>query len=567
VAAAEPARPVDLRVRRIPTVMPTTLAMRSRRPPPIQVPAAPIRTAAAQPAAAANPPPPASTASLRAAAGAETGDPIKRLEEKVIFRFSLGFGIDGGEPSDSLPLIAEGNPNGRLDRETEYTPLRSYGFGDVVLGTRGLLLSSVGTYFATEFRADYSGGNLPGTVASEGTFTGAVPSVYYADDDTTKVLFRIGYAEADGMFERKWLKPLYLRAGRQYKYGVAVAHFDGATFGYQTRVLSLNLWGGQRVSLYGLDEDIGQSAPIISGSGARFDLSELKLKRKIPIVLTSETLDYEEIEHREFGLALRWSDDVMIRASGRRLGRSFSRQTLSVWTRLSQVTTINMEVDNRTSDDWMYDLMMVRPVTRAGDPRAYLNLGRPLPRLQLDARAGTVILRNLDVLLRAAAAIEHAGGDVDEEFSPSYLEAGGALEVRLRRNIRLGSTFVARRYGRDPIDPVDDPPGPQPILDPDDEIGELSFYEGGLNVDYSMGARRFNASAEFYGRAYERQTPYEDTALDGFDTHSGGRFTVEGWAQSRLRLKAEYDVSLGPLDTAPELRGVKMLRVLAEGSF
>ena len=552
VASARAEPRVDLTLHALPIATPASLAMRPRRPGPVAVPAE-LRTAAAeQPGGGARSPGPVATTAVLHSGDSELGDPITRLEEKVIFRFSLGFGIDAGQQSDQPPLVG-----GELQRGVNYAPLLSYGFGDVVLGTRGLLMNSLSTYFASEFRADYSG-QLEGR-----EFTGAIPSVYYADDDTNKFLFRTGYAEIDGFFERKWLKPLYLRAGRQFKYGVGVVHFDGSTFGYETKVLSLNVWSGQRVSLYGFDDL--ESPPLVVGSGARLDLFEWK---RIPLVLTTDTLDLEGVTHREYGLAFRWSDDIMIRASVRRLGGEFARQTLRVWTRLSEVTTVNVDLDNRTEDDWMYDLWMLRPVAPApGEPRSYLNLGIPLPRLQLAARAGTVILRNLDVLLRAAAAIEHAGENQDAEFSPSYVEAGGAIEVRLRRNLRLGSTFVARRYKRDDREPILELPEPQPIPDPGDEIGDQSFYEGGIGLDYSVGARRFNAAAELYARAYDRLSPYEEVVTTGFDTHSGGRFSVEGWAQSQLRIKAEYDVSLGAIETAPELRGVKMLRVLAEGTF
>ena len=552
VASARAEPRVDLTLHALPIATPASLAMRPRRPGPIEVPAE-LRTAAAdQPGEGSRSSGQATaTAAVLHGGDSELGDPIKRLEEKVIFRFSLGFGIDGGQLSDQPPLVG-----GELERGVNYAPLRSYGFGDVVLGSRGLLMNSLSTYFASEFRADYSG-------ALDTPFTSPVPSVYYADSDTNKFLFRTGYAEIDGFFERKWLKPLYLRAGRQFKYGVGVVHFDGSTLGYETRIFSANVWSGTRVSLYGFNEL--ESPPVVVGSGARLDLFEWK---RIPLVLTTDTLDLEEVTHREYGLAFRWSDDIMIRSSVRLLDGEFARQTLKVWTRLSEVTTVNVDLDNRTEDDWMYDLWMLRPVApQPGEPRSYLDLGTPLPRLQLAARAGTVILRNLDVLLRAAAAIEHAGETQDAEFSPSYVEAGGAIEVRLRRNLRLGSTFVARRYGRDARDPIPELPEAQPIPDPGDEIGDQSFYEGGIGIDYSVGARRFNAAAELYARAYDRVSPYDEVATTGFDTHSGGRFSVEGWAQSQLRIKAEYDVSLGAIETAPELRGVKILRVLAEGTF
>ena len=572
-AAARAAGPLDLEVRRMPHPAPSSLVMRRARLPQAGGGGASAGGAArgagdsAGGAAAARARPRAGAQvrgepAVRLARGgdrSELAGPARRLEDAVIFRVTLGFGMDGGQPSGEPPAIG-----GQLDRTSEYAPLRPYGFGDVVLGTRGLLIPSLATYFASEFRVDQTD-KLRGTPESGGAFTGAIPSVYYADDDPAKLLIRTGYAEVDGVFEHPALRPLYLRAGRQFKYGVAVAHFDGAAIGYDTRPLSLSLWGGSRVSLYGFDRALDRSPPSIVGGSARLDLFEL---RRVPLVLTYDVLRHEDLGHQELGLALRWNPDVLIRASARRLGDHFARQSLAVWARLSEVTTLNVELDNRTEYDWLYDLMALRPSDRPGDPRRYLNIGPPLPRLMLDARAGTVILRNLDVLVRGAAALEHAGDEEDGAFSPSYLEAGAALEVRLRRNIRLGSSFTARRYGREPPEPAADTPGaPDGLPALTGDMGELSFYEGGLGIDYTAGARRFSASAELYSRAYERQTPYPQVLVEGFDVHSGGRFSVEGWALSRVRIKAEYDVSLGPLETAPELFGVKMLRVLTEGTF
>jgi hypothetical protein len=534
----------DLTVRHMPSPVPTSLAMRGR----VAQAAAPTPPAA--PAAATR-----SGAPKQARREAIT--PGERLEDKIIFRFNIGFGMDAGQTSSEQPLVG-------VPATGKYDVLRAYGFGDVVAGTRGLLMSSLGTYFAAEFRLDQ---DLP----HAGNGTGAVPSVYYKTNDDQELMVRHGYAEIDGFFDRKWLKPVYVRAGRQFKYSVTVAHFDGVTWGYETKSLSLSTWAGQRVSLYHLDTALEQSAPAIGGGTARVDLYEL---RKFPLVATYDWLQFQGHPHSEYGLAFRWGPNLLIRASARTLDDDFARETLSMGLRLSEVTTVNFELDNRSDQDWMYDLMALRPVDRRGDPRSYLNLGPVLPRLQLAVRGGTVLLRNLDILLRGAAAIEHADGDVDGPFTPSYVEAGTALEVRLRRNLRVGASLTARRYRRDEpllVDEMTDGDGdPVPDMLPElgDQVGERSFYESGLGVDYTAGARRFNASAELYSRAYHRQTPYEATVVEGdFDVHSGGRFAVEGWARSRVRIKAEYDVSLGALEMAPELRGVKMLRVLVEGTF
>ena len=537
-ALARAERFLDLELRHLPVAVPSTLTMR----------VAPPRVAAA-PLPGRSPGPTAPTL-LRQDASRELAAPGRRLDEKIIFRFNLGFGIDGGQPSDGGELLS-GVP---LDENADYARLRSYGFGDLVLGTRGLLFQSLGTYFAAEFHFDQ---NLRQP-------TQAVPSVHY-EDGVEDILVRSAYAEWNHPFTRAWLRPLYFRAGRQFKYGVAVAHFDGLTIGYDTRPLTASLWFGSRVSLYGLGQDPTGPQAEFAGASARLDLYEL---RRIPLVVTADTLEFGGFGHREYGVAFRWKPDILIRGSVRQLDSELARQTLAVWARLSEVTTLTAEVDNRSADDWIYDLILMRPPTRPGDPRNYLNLGAPLPRLQLDVRAGTVLLRNLDVLLRGAAAIEHAGENQDAPFAPSYLEGGAAVEVRLRRNLRLGSTFTARRYQRDvPEEVADTEALPDPLPEIGSQVGELSFYEGGVGIDYSLGARRFSASGELYGRLYERQGQYQPLVIDDGDFRSGGRFSVEGWAADRLRIKAEYDVSLANIALAPELRGIKSLRVLAEGSF
>ena len=116
-----------------------------------------------------------------------------------------------------------------------------------------------------------------------------------------------------------------------------------------------------------------------------------------------------------------------------------------------------------------------------------------------------MILRNLDVLLRGAAAVEHAGEDEDAAFSPELRRGGRrgrgppAPQPPARLDLHRPPLRARRRATRSRSWP-----GPQPLPELGDQIGERSFYEGGLGVDYSVGARRFNASGELYGRAYDR---------------------------------------------------------------
>lgn len=476
--------------------------------------------------------------------------PPRPLSEQVVFRFNLGFGLDGGLPRpDGRTLAGQ-----RLDETTDYERLRVYGFGDAVAGTRGIVAPSLSTYFASQFRFDQD-------IREAST---AIPSVYdgaRVDD----LQIRSAYAESDGFFSHPWLRPIYLRAGRQFRYGGAVSHFDGVSVGYDRGGVSIALFGGRFVSMWGLDvSSLGE--PSVSGLELRFDLHELV---GWPVTVSSDALTFLDHDYNELALAYRWSRDVLVRASVRTRDQEAARQSLSLRARISEVTTLSAELDHRSAADPLYDLLLFQRVDGRGDPRSYLDLGPVLPRTLLDLRAGTVLLGNLDVLVRAAAAIEGGEGDGPQSSqSAGYLEGGGALEVRVRRALRVGSSFTARRYNlSDRERGPGDPDAPDPLPADTASAGFRSFYEGGLHLHASAGARRFNAGAELYARALTPHSPYLDAEAEEVDVRSGGRFSVEGWAGQRLRLRAEYDVTFHLLTLAPELEGLKTLRVLMEGSF
>ena len=198
-----------------------------------------------------------------------------------------------------------------------------------------------------------------------------------------------------------------------------------------------------------------------------------------------------------------------------------------------------------------------------------MDFGEVLPRSILRVRYGTVLLRNLDVLLRGGAAIDRRDRSTTPKgssYSSSYAELGGAAEIRVRRSLRFGSSLSSRRYflsndkqGPGIVGRAGDLPGNT------GSTGVTSYWEGGLNLNYSPGARQFSANGEVYGRRYSLRSEFlADTIAD---TRTGGRFGIEGWVKDRIRLKAEYDLTLGSLLMAPELRDLRALRVLMEGSF
>jgi len=477
--------------------------------------------------------------------------PPKPLSDRLILRFNLGMGLDGGQPSGKNTL--SGAP---LDEQEDYERLRIYNFGDAVVGSRGLGMEGVNSYLAAHFRYNQS-------FSQHST---ALPSLY--DRNFSQPIVRGAYVEVDEVFETKLLRPIHVRAGRSYQYGIAAFQFDGLTVGYDTPALRLSAFGGQRSSLYGLGNERYGEQGNVTGSSVRADLFEWK---RIPIVLTAASVRFDARNHFRTGLALRWNRDVLIGASMRTLDSGLARGTMSVAARLSEVTTLNVQLHRRGSSDWSYGLAQVdRPSASSStsDARRYLDLGPVLPRTLVSVRYGTVLLRNIDVLLRGGGAVDGRNNNTQQasSFSSSYAEGGAALEVQLRRAIRIGAATTGRRYFlQSSKQPTASPGLPDDLPQTLAATGVSSFLEGGLNLSYSPGARLFRGSAEFYGRRYRFLSEYLADNITSF--RSGGRFGVEGWIDKRVRLKAEYDVTLGPLLMAPELRGLKSLRVLLEGTF
>ncbi|MBL4632606.1 MAG: hypothetical protein JKY56_01965 [Kofleriaceae bacterium] len=473
--------------------------------------------------------------------------PRQRLSENIVFRFNLGVGLDSGETSGAPLLSGE-----RLSRSS-FEKMRIYSFGDAAIGTHDLGFSGLNTYLAAHFQRNQ---NSP-------TKSSALPSVY--DGNFQQPLIRSAYGEADRFFFHPLLRPIHVRAGRSFQYGLSAIHFDGVTVGYDTPALKISFYGGQRVNLYTFSASRLRDSGALSGTNIRVDLFEW---RKWPLVLFANSLNFDDHSHFRTGVALRWNQDMLLSGSLRYLDGTIARSTFSLRARLSDVTTLNFAVHNRSQSDWSFGLLQFATPDNSTDSRRYLDLGPVLPKTTMSGRYGTVLLRNLDLLVHASGAFDRRDDETDaaSSFNASYFEAGGGLEVHARRSLRLGIAVSARRYFLQEAGPI------SRVMDNADPLprtlgatGVSSFLEGGMNFVYSPGAREFSASAEIYGRRYRYQSEYLDS--DHQDWRSGGRFSIEGWTFDRFRIKSEYDVSFGDFSFAPELGGLKSLRILLEGSF
>ena len=545
-ADGRPDSPLDLVVHRLPGQgqIPTTLDMRStqiglalaqvnNRTDPALAPAPDVSPEPSSDPESDRPIPLTRAERTRRAERAVFGQ--KPLSDRVIFRVNVGYGIDGGE------RVAESG----LDLNN-YAQLRTYYYGDVVLGSRGLVSPSLSTYFASQFRFDET---LSTTTSTP------IPSLHYAERmglPVPDLWYRSGYATWQGVGGIRALEPLYIRAGRQYRYGPAIAHFDGLTIGYEGDAWSFGGFTGQAVDVTGLPiSDLYRETGVISGLDGRLDLYRIN---GAPLVITGELLRFDATTHLNGTLALRINQDIALRASMRSRDGEIARTGIHLHARIRPVSLVDVRIESRSEHDWMYDLFASDDNDNDSNAREdslfrYFRLGKTLPRLYFTARAGTVLLRNVDVLLHGRGALRQSEDDERSPHSTSFAQAGGAVEVRVRRSVNLGIGLLARRYWRLEPSAEDSAEQPDPLITDTDAVGERSFAEGNATVRYSQGARKFSAGAELYVRGYNFQSSYvwdvdsEDLPerLRELELRAGGRFSIEGLgrrqpaSESRIR--------------------------------
>ena len=265
---------------------------------------------------------------------ADVRAPPAPLSDKVIFRFNLGMGLDSGLPSGA-PMLSDSG----LAEIEDYEQTRAYAFADTVVGTKGVGIAGLNTYLAAHFRFNEDFSNT----------STALPSVY--DKDLQRPLVRSAYAEAQDLFEQKYLKPIYIRAGRSYHYGLSVMQYDGFKIGYDSPLLKLSFLAGRRSGLYGLNKDVfsAEAGDAVGAADIRADFYEWK---GWPVVAFASTLNFDDHQHNKGGFALRWNRDILLTSSLRQIDGKVARTDFQLRARISKVTTVNVQVNNRHRPDW-----------------------------------------------------------------------------------------------------------------------------------------------------------------------------------------------------------------------
>jgi hypothetical protein len=523
------------------------------------------------PAARAPTPMPAAPPPLRAGDAIEQVTALRDIHQPVSFSLDLGYQVEEANLTGKATLDARApEPNKAFD------VLRSYGFGEAFASTRGVGISSLETYFAARFQITRQ---LTTTTPTGETVPLAPPIATWFE--RTGVELRTGWAEVRDFLPKRWgLSKLRVRAGGQYIYGPWVLHLDGVTAAYDGKILTASIYSGVRHSDYTRRQS--DQRPGVFGASTRVDLRGLPTP--IPIALQGEYLAlgasnpstspaYQPSSVSTMVQAdWRPRRDVAVIGQIRAIDGKMASQRAEIRARYGQVTNVLLDIMHRDEDDWRWDPSLVLPDADPTASRRYLDLGPVVPQLISSLRAGTLIAENVDLLVRGAVALDRtsAPGAITSSFSAPYVELGGAVEMRLRRTFALGGSLLTRQTQREKLpEPVADVRGVIQMLPASSALqGEEGFTEIGTSARMTLGARRFSALVEVYGRRTRYPALYSDPILPvpATDLRGGGRFTVDAWVGQQVRLFAAFDVS-SAFDFAPEITGYKSLRLMMSGVY
>ncbi|MBV8759169.1 MAG: hypothetical protein JO257_17910 [Deltaproteobacteria bacterium] len=539
---------------------PPSLKMRAAQ----SIPAKPAPKPAAAPA-----PPPAAPIDLGADAAL-----VRDVDRPVSAQFNLGYVVEGTAIVDHERRFSAPDP-ASIDQ------LRAYSLGEGFLSTRGVAVDSLSTYLAARFQL------VPQhhVRAPDGTEVPALPPVA-TWFDRSGIEPRNLWAEVKDFLPDRRFAPLRVRAGEQYVYGPWVVHIYGANAAWEEKLVRANVYVGTRVPDYTLARVSIKDRALISGASVRVDLRDLR--HPIPFSFAIEGLSLASIgsatgqasHNAQVEIDWRPRKDVALIAQARTREQELANEHLQLRSRYGQVTNLVFDLTHRHNGDWRWD-----PTVTETDPLAakrYLDLGPVLPQLLASMRAGTLIKENIDLYVRGAASSDLASKDPSDPkstFAASYLELGGALEVRVRRTLAVGASALTRETTRvKPLAPISDTPYTDMLpAQSDPTLGERDMVELGSTLRMNLGARKFSALAEGFARRTDFPLTYcavtntstcnlLATSVPTTDWRWGGRVTVDAWIGQRLRIFAAYELS-SALKYQPEITGYKSLQLVMEGIY
>jgi|GEM_PF-2864460 len=539
---------------------------------------------------------------------------LRDAEERVIFRFNLGYRVDqaGANGDVGLNGAAPGQVNAPDGQSFEEG--RQYFVGDLAVGSRGVLTPSLNTYLLANYQFDTDG-------ASQ---FAALNNVYDARDGGA-VLVKAGYAEIDGLGEvSPALDGLFVRAGRQFHQGAAVfiTHFDGLQASYDINGVEVGGFFGRRVSLFlnnaddferpdffGRRQTLRNDPGLLGGANVTLRGQQLL---GVPADLDIEYLFFDggsDLEINNVSLARQYLEAASrIKLAGNT--RVYVRARLSDNGDRCDGQILLMDPTNRESNDAVCQgavdegglglgrvsvqvrkpfgkkLLAVAEAEHIFDGEAgydfispsaidIVNVGNQIglgfvpyaDTTRLGARVSYAIDRELEVygFARAQLAADSTSG-----FNETYQELGAAAAANLGRAIDLLAQYKVRLRQLD-----DDANGEDALFFDTSGSGPTMFQELSGEARYSFGYRKAGqASMGSYRKAtvglggYLRvlslETPFVETTNDA---RAGARFTGNYWISKMLRVHAAGEIAQPSSTFAPEIGTIVSVRGLLEARF
>tara|TARA_R110002096_G_scaffold299503_6_gene494223 strand:+ start:143983 stop:145701 length:1719 start_codon:yes stop_codon:yes gene_type:complete len=548
-SAALAESPMDLRVKTLPQRELSTLNMRS---------------AAAQEASVAKKEAPARAASSKSKA------PTSRLEykaipteyrdikERVVFKTNVGYGLDVSQLSGNVAQTGVAPGDVRDAQGNAYADSRNYLLGDAIIGTRGILMPSLNSYFLSRFQLDSGGGQF------------TAMNYVYDSGESQPLLIRAGYAELEGLGGEKGgvLDSIYLRAGRQYRYGANrfVANFDGITAAYDHRMAEVSAFFGQRVSLF-FNDDPG----LLAGAGVKLRGEEIF---GYPADLNVDFMRYDGGGDDaaaplfiEANSRARVAENTRLYFRGRFIDNGSGADNASGLGRLGgQVRQsfgddliVIADVQKNFARELAFDYVGSSPidVVNVGEQLG-LAIGTPQNSTLVGARANYQLTRNFEgYAFYRNRLVKNA--EESDAFSRPFQEFGLAGSALIGSRLTTTGQYKFRVHD---LDAAGNAEGS--AFDDTTGTGTKQLHELSGEARYNFGKKKASAAFGGYVRVLDIESPY--AVLDN-DGRGGVRFDVGYWPTSLIRLRTTGEVAQPSQSISADIDAMVSLRVLMEASF
>jgi hypothetical protein len=482
---------------------------------------------------------------------------VRDIRERVLFKTNIGYGLDVSRLSDKVAKTGIA-PGDVVDGQgNEFAQTRQYLLGDAIIGTRGVLMPSLNSYFLSRFSFNAGGDE----------FT-ALNAVYDAQD-AQKVLIRSAYAELEGLGgpEGGALDSIYVRAGRQYRFGSNryVANFDGITAAYDHRLAEVSAFFGQRVSLF-FDDDPG----ILAGAGLKLRGEALI---RYPVDLNVDYLRFDAggdaaarqvvetnarwraANNTRVYLRGRYLDDGLDTDQSAGVGRVGGQVRQSIGRDILFV----VDAEKNFAREFAFDYVGTSPidVVNVGQEMG-LSIGRPQNSTLVGARGNYQINSTLEGYAFYRKRIVKNQREADA-FARPFQEIGLATSGLFGKRLTASAQYKYRLHTLEADANVagsdfDDTAG----------TGVKKMHELSGEARYNFGKKTADLTVGAYGRIYDIETPYAFLDNDG---RGGGRLDFGYWATSFIRLRAAGEVAQPSQSLAADISTLVSLRLLMEASF